>query len=303
MARMPTTLKGCAAALLLMNAASLLVGFDAQAQVLPPWRVDDMASRDVNDWLEFAQPSLPSSDDKPVDDAQFAALAAGGPWSPRDWQALSPEVSSLFMLARRGAWSEMLKSLSDTNAGVDARDVDGATLLTLAARAGRLDVTRELLRRGAQVERVGLFGLSPLGAAALAGHDLVVQELLRAGADAARWSGQGQPPLHLAARGGHVAVMRSLLKAGAQPLQFNREGRHALAEAARTGQVVSMSWLIDQAKVPVNAPDAAGLNAVHAAALGRHAEAVAWLQQQGGRLPHPLTSVLLERDPDPLPLR
>ena len=55
-----------------------LSGWSAPAvsQVLPPWRVDTMASRDVNDWLEFAQPALPSSSDRPVDDADADPAAA-----------------------------------------------------------------------------------------------------------------------------------------------------------------------------------------------------------------------------------
>ncbi|MEK8086074.1 ankyrin repeat domain-containing protein [Aquabacterium sp. A3] len=281
-----------------------LSGWSAPAvsQVLPPWRVDTMASRDVNDWLEFAQPALPSSSDRPVDDAEFAAVAKGGPWTPSDWAPLTGEVPALMALARQGDWAGLLQGLARTDAPVNERDRDGATLLTLAARQGQLSVVSELLRRGAQPDQQGLYGLSPLGAAALGGHELVVQALLRAGADPLRWSGAGQAPLHLAARGGHARVMRSLLAGGAELMQFNREGRHALAEAARAGQIEAMAWLLDQAQVPVNAPDLHGLTAVHAAALGRHFEAVQWLQQRGATLQHPLTPVLIERAPDPLPL-
>ena len=286
----------------LLVAPALWWVVSAQSQVLPPWRVDTMGSRDVNDWLEFAQPTLPSRTEGPVDDTVFSALAKGGPWNPVDYEPLPGDLPRVFELARRADWRGVKEALDQSDVPVNLRDRDGATLLTLAARAGRLDALQELTRRGADIEQTGLYGLSPLGAAALGGHDLLVRELLRAGADVARWSAQGQPPLHLAARGGHVRVMQSLVAAGAEPMQFNREGRHALAEAARFGQIDAMSWLVNHAGMPIDVRDEAGLNATHAAALGRHAEALAWLKDHGATRQHALTAVLIERDPDPLPM-
>jgi ankyrin repeat protein len=95
--------------------------------------------------------------------------------------------------------------------------------------------------------------------------------------------------------------MRILLKAGAKPMALNLAGLHPLAEAASTGQVAALALLVDEAGVAADARDRHGLNALHAAALHRHDEAVSWLRQRGAVLPHPLTQVLLDRPADPLP--
>lgn len=272
----------------------------ASSQVLPPWRVDGLASRDVTAWSDQAQPDVPAASNEPVDDAAFAAIAAGGPWTAADWQPLRGPMVAVFGHARADRWAEVLRELAGQDLPPDVRDRDGATLLTMAARRGQADVVRELLRRGADPDRRGLHGWTPLGAAAVGGHDLVVQALLREGASPARWSAQGQAPLHLAAREGHVRVIRSLVAAGAQPMAWNHSGHHALAEAASTGHIAAMAALVDMGVSP-GAPDQHGLNAMHPAALNRHFDAVAWLRERGVTVPHPLTQVLLERPADPLP--
>jgi ankyrin repeat protein len=273
----------------------------ASSQVLPPWRVDGLASRDVNVWSEHAQPDVPAASNDPVDDAEFAAIAAGGPWTAADWQPLRGPLVAVFAHARADRWADVMGELKAQDLPPDVRDRDGATLLTMASRRGQADVVRELLRRGADADRRGLNGFTPLCAAAVGGHDLVVQDLLRAGASPGRWSAQGQGPLHLAAREGQVRVMRSLVAAGARPQAWNRGGHHALAEAASTGHIGAMAALVDMGVSP-DTLDQHGLNAMHAAALNRHFEAVDWLRQRGVAVPHPLTQVLIDRPADPLPV-
>jgi ankyrin repeat protein len=260
-----------------------------------------ISSRDVSVWSEFARSESVPSATLPVDDASFAALSNGGPWSSADWQSLKRSGTKLaFEQARSGRWDAMLATLKADNPEPDVRDRDGATLLTLAARRGQMEVVRELMRRGADADRRGLFGLTPLGAAALGGHDLVVQDLLRAKADPERWSSSGHAPLHLAAREGHVRVIRTLLAVHANPMAFAHDGRHPLDEAAQTAQFDAMAALL-AAGVKADAPDGNGLNALHAAALSRQFGAVDWLRQRGASVPHTLTQVLLDRPADPLP--
>lgn len=283
-----------------------LAGFQVtvmvQAQILPPGKADALGSRDVTVWADQARAPVAPSHNVPVDDAEFAAVAQGGPESAAQLQPLRGAMPALFAQARSGNWGPWLEGMKATSSNPDVRDRDGATFLTLAARQGRLDVVIELLRRGADVDRRGLHGLTPLCAAALGGHDLVVQELLRAGADADRWSAQGQGPVHLAAREGHVRVLRSLLAAKVDPMSWNHAGRDALQEAASTGHIDAMEALV-AAGVPVGSVDRQGLNAVHAAALNRHVSAVAWLRERGAPVAHPLTQVLIDRPADPLPLQ
>jgi len=272
---------------------ALCVAQVAHAQVLPPWRVDAMSSRDGGVWSDASQGAAPAASNQATDDAAFTAIAQGGPWTRADWEPLRGRLPQLMAQARAGRWNEVLATLKADDPEVDPRDRDGATLLTLAARQGQLEAVRELLRRGADADRRGLSGHTPLCAAAVGGHDLVVQELLRNGADPERWSAQGQGPLHLAAREGHVRVMRSLMAGGAKPLALNHAGRHALFEAALTGHTAAMAALVE-AGVPASAPDQRGLNALHAAAMHRHADAVQWLRQRDVPVPHPLTQVLLD---------
>lgn len=273
----------------------------AQAQILPPWRVDTLASRDVDVWSEQARPDKAPSDNAPVDDLAFSAIAQGGPWAASERQPLKGVQPILFAHARQGQWSECLRKLQDSDAHPGMRDRDGATLLTLAARQGRLDAVRELVRRGADVEQRGLNGETPLGAAAIGGHDLIVHALLRAGADPARWSAQGQAPLHLAAREGQVPVLKTLLAGKADPRGLNKVGLMPLHEAAGTGSIATMAALVE-AGIPADTLDLHGLNAVHAAAVRRHFEAVAWLRERGVQVIHPLTQVLLDKPADPLPV-
>lgn len=280
---------------------ALHAGPGVHAQILPPWRMDALASRDVDVWSEQARADRPPSDNLPVDDLAFSAIAQGGPWGAAERQPLKGVQPGLFAHARNGRWVECLRELQASDAHPGVRDRDGATLLTLAARQGRLDVVKELVRRGADVEQRGLNGETPLGAAAIGGHDLVVHALLRAGADPAQWSAQGQAPLHLAAREGQVHVLKTLLAGKADPRGLNRAGLMPLHEAAGTGSIATMAALVE-AGVPADELDQHGLNAVHAAAVRRHFEAVSWLRERGVQVIHPLTQVLLDKPADPLPI-
>lgn len=260
----------------------------------------DISSRDVSEWSEFARPPVAPASNQPVDDTEFVALSRGGPWAAAQWQPLTGAQRQAIEQARAGRWEALLATLKADSPLPDAQDRDGATLLTLAARRGRLDVANELIRRGADVERRGLSGLTPLGAAAMGGHHLIVQDLLRAGAQPERWSASGHTPLQLAAREGHVLAVRALLNAKADPMAFGKDGRHALGEAAQTAQHEVMAALL-AAGVQADAPDQNGLNALHAAALSRQFAMVEWLRQKGGTVRHPLTQVLLDRPADVLP--
>lgn len=265
----------------------------ASAQIAPASSWASKVAADVSDWSDFVGTSPEPLRTGPLDEAAFAVLRQGGPWTEQDHRPLTQAQRELMRLAKEGQWAATLTLLKQGVEQPDARDLDGATLLTLAARAGELQVVRELLRRGADGDRSGLHGQTPLGAAASAGHDLVVQDLLRAGARVSLPGAGGQSALHLAARGGHLKAMRQLIQAGADVHAVNQGGRHALAEAALFGQTEAMALLV-QAGVSASEPDQQGLNALHAAALGDQAEAVQWLRARSVPVPHPLTQVLID---------
>lgn len=265
----------------------------AQAQMAPASNWTSQVAADVTDWSGFVGTRPEPVRVGPRDDVSFTVLRVGGPWTEKDHQPLNPRQRELMRLSREGQWPSMLDLLKQGVEQPDARDLDGATLLTLAARAGELQVVRELLRRGADVDRIGLHGHTPLGVASASGRDPVIQDLLRAGAGVDVPSATGQSALHLAAMGGHLKAMRQLLQAGANVRGLNREGRHALAEAALHGRTDAMALLVD-AGLPANTPDQRGLNALHAAALGEQVAAVHWLRERSVPVPHPLTQVLID---------
>jgi len=265
----------------------------AQAQIAPVSSWASQVSADVTDWSGFAAASAEPVRTGPLDEAAFAVLRQGGPWTEQAHQPLTSAQRELMRMAKQGQWVAMMAELKQGVEQPDARDLDGATLLTLAARAGELQVVRELLRRGADCDLPGRHGQTPLGAASASGRDLVVQDLLRAGARVNQPSAFGQGALHLAARGGHLKAMRQLLQAGADIRATNHAGRRALAEAALHGRIDAMALLV-QAGASASEPDQQGLNALHAAALGEQAEAVQWLRARSVPVPHPLTQVLID---------
>ncbi len=110
--------------------------------------------------------------------------------------------------------------------------------LLSAARDGQLEVVRTLLEEGADVNAARGDGLTALHLAAEGGHRAVAEALVAAGAavDAGTRIG-GYTSLHVAARAGHGAVVLSLLEAGADPnarTGIPRVGKTPLTQAIKS---------------------------------------------------------------------
>lgn len=251
---------------------------------------------------------------------EFEGLGANAPrpssspgMTPLQWARLTPDATRMEPVLAQGAdarliqavtrkqWALALKLLKDEGASANPVDEVGTSPLALAAGAGQEELVRELLLRGANPNVVGADGFTPLGAAAKAGQVGVVQALLKAGARRDDPGVTGQSPLHLACATGQLTVIDALLRAGADPALTNTHGQHGLDVAAYHGQAAAMLRLV-AAGLPLDTPDELGLNALHAAALGRQVELAAWLQQQGLRSPGPLTDLLLAKMQEPWPV-
>jgi len=131
--------------------------------------------------------------------------------------AALPVDNPLLDAARRGE-VEVVRSLLDGGADVNAARGDGLTALHAAAERGHLDVAKLLISAGAELDagtRIGRY--TPLHLAGRGGHGRVVGALVEAGADVnATTSNTGVTPVHLAAAavGGETSVT-TLLDHGA----------------------------------------------------------------------------------------
>ena len=164
-----------------------------------------------------------------------------------------------------------------------AQDAPDERLLA-AVRDGEVEVVRSLLEEGADVNAARGDGLTALHLAAEGGRQAVAEALMAAGAavDAGTRIG-GYTPLHVAARGGHGAVVLRLLEAGADPnARTTNSGVTALHLAAgATGGRSAVAALLDHGADPDAREGSAGQTPLFFAAAANRADAVAALLAAG----------------------
>ena len=166
----------------------------------------------------------------------------------------------------------------ETSPGADER-------LLAAARDGQVEVVRTLLQEGADVNAARGDGLTALHLAAEAGNQAAAEALLAAGAavDAGTRIGR-YTPLHLAVRSGHGAVAARLLEAGADPnARTTNSGvtaLHLAAGAIDGGSAVAA--LLDHGADPNAREASAGQTPLFFAAAANRAAAVTALLAAGG---------------------
>jgi len=156
--------------------------------------------------------------------------------------------------------------------------------LLSAARDGQLEVVRTLLEEGADVNAARGDGLTALHLAAEGGHRAVAEALVAAGAavDAGTRIG-GYTSLHVAARAGHGAVVLGLLEAGADPnARTTNTGVTALhLAAAATDGRSAVAALLDHGADPDARERSAGQTPLFFAAAANRADAVTALLAAG----------------------
>ena len=156
--------------------------------------------------------------------------------------------------------------------------------LLAAARDGQVEIVESLLERGADVNAARGDGLTALHLAAEGGHQAMAEALVAAGAavDAGTRIG-GYTPLHVAARAGHGAVVLRLLEAGADPnARTTNSGVTALHLAAgATGGRSAVAALLDHGADPNAQEGSAGQTPLIFAAAANRADAVTALLTAG----------------------
>jgi uncharacterized protein len=112
---------------------------------------------------------------------------------------------------------DVVRSLLQKKADVNAPQVDGTTALHWAARADDLETAELLIRAGANVSAANREGVTPMQLAAINGSTRMIERLIKAGANPnASLSKFGDTALMLAARTGKTDAVKLLLENGAQ---------------------------------------------------------------------------------------
>lgn len=142
--------------------------------------------------------------------------------------------------------------MEEGEAKLDCKDEGGDTALHEAARADELDVLVTLLDLGADVDARNKLGATPLIVASHKGHKAICKALIAAGAavtGAKSMMKGGYSPLHAAAANGSTDCLQDLIDAGASLRQSASESSlrggsaTALELAEESGQRGAASML------------------------------------------------------------
>lgn len=161
--------------------------------------------------------------------------------------------------------------------GASIHDIEpryGDTVLHWATLANGKDVLQTLLQAGANIEAENKLGQTALHIAAEQGSAAMVKMLLDAGADANATACRGDTPLHRALRssilkdGDTGSKIKMLLQAGSEIKAKNEPGQIALFVAILDGPVAMAKMLLD-AGADINATDCWGEKPLHYAARWR----------------------------------
>jgi len=189
--------------------------------------------------------------------------------------------------AARSGHLAMVDLLLQRGAPIDARNLAGATALYVAAERGQVAVVQRLIDKGADLHLKGRSGTSPVAAAAFAGRSQVVKILLAHGADARVADDTGKPPTVYAAASGDLDILRQLL---AQDPDVNARYANDLTllmwasgpdPSVPEAQALQVVTFLVDAGAHIDDRDARGRTALMIAAEGNHTEIAQLLLKHG----------------------
>jgi ankyrin repeat protein/L-ascorbate metabolism protein UlaG (beta-lactamase superfamily) len=157
---------------------------------------------------------------------------------------------------------DVILSLLDRGADIDAGDENRTTPVFWAAQNGRQDIAELLLARGADYRRRDHFETTLLHRAAYGGCPALIEDLLAKGLDPDALEYRGQTPLHWAVTGKRLPVIESLLAGGARVDIRDRFGTTPFISAVASGFLDGAERLAAGGADP-NQKDAAGSSALH----------------------------------------
>lgn len=144
----------------------------------------------------------------------------------------------------------IMLTLLQHGADVNAKNASGRTPLLFAAGHGRTEAAKVLIEHGADVNETDIKGSFPLLIAACRGYSLFAALLAEKGANLAMALPDGQTPLMCAAHEDHGDTTRALLQLGANVNAKAANGSTALTEASRMGNVDIVKYLLAQGADP-----------------------------------------------------
>ena len=139
----------------------------------------------------------------------------------------------------------LVRQLLDSQADVNAAQVDGMTALHWAVYYDNAELAKQLVEAGADVQAENRYDVAPLSLACLNGSTAVVELLLAADADPNTTLPGGETALMTAARTGRPGPVKALLARGAKVNAKERQDQTALMWAAAEGHVDVVQALLE----------------------------------------------------------
>ncbi len=176
-----------------------------------------------------------------------------------------------------------VKALLDRQpASLETPDPSGKTPLHLAAYWGYTEVVSTLLDLGATVDARTGNGMTPLHLAAVFAHKEIAESLLDLNADINATESQGATPLHSAAAEGHRSIAELLLTRGATVDAQAENGNTPLHNASILGQTETAKLLLHHS-ANINATALDGTTPLHKATAEGHIVLAQMLRDKGAR--------------------
>lgn len=205
-------------------------------------RIFDLVCQEAHEeqWAEWLRVPLEHAAAEGEVELVKSLLAAGADVDAPDFTA-----GPLHLALHRSTNEPIVRTLLNSGACLNRRDVHGNTPLHLVADFGYDRLLSPLLLKEAGIECVDMEGRSPLLVAAEKGRVSVTRALLEAQADVNVRDHYGSSALDLATRGGHVGVMTELLQHGVDPMSRGVFSMAPLQIAAGHDQAGAVDVLVE----------------------------------------------------------
>ena len=202
-------------------------------------------------------------------DVVKSLVDAGADIEAKDGMGRSP-----LLVACENGNIAMVKMLVEAGASVRATDYKKETCLTLAAENGHTETVRYLVGLPEVDVEHEVENVTALNLAVTEGHSDVVQVLIDAGARIEAKYRLGWTPLFYACYKGNLIIVKMLVKAGASVHSTDYKKETCLTLAAGYGHTETVRYLVGLPEVEVNEKARNKHTALHSAVSGGHPDVV-----------------------------